>query len=233
MPSGLTGVRARGTQFLLFFITPFTILDSLRRKLPVDPLFRFSPPNRPPLPRPFRFGWAAAVVLTLLCGQARSELAPMTEEELSSITGHGFSSFTLTQEGGLDVARMELDIRAATFTEIDSMKLGHYGGGWDENWLGLSMGSTENDLTLGGFYFESQFTDINDASTRQLKRVTIGWTSVTGTISATFNSFTGSIQGTEHQRQDLGPTTIHLHEEGFSMTLDVLEGISFAIGGPP
>ena len=101
-----------------------------------------------------------------------------------------------------------------------------------ENWLGFSMGSSDNDLTLGGFYFESQFVDINDASTRQLERVTIGWTSVTGTISVEFNSFTGNIQGTEHYRQDLGPTTIHLHDEGFSMTLDVVDGISFAIGGP-
>ena len=159
-------------------------------------------------------------------------MTPMTEDELSAITGHGFSSFTLTQENGLDIARMDLDIRATTFTEIDSMKLGYYGGGWDENWLGLSMGSSDNDLTLGGFYFESQFVDINDASTRQLERVTIGWTSVTGTISAEFNSFTGNIQGTEHCRQDLGPTTIHLHDEGFSMTLDVVDGISFAIGCP-
>ncbi len=35
-----------------------------------------------------------------------------------------------------------------------------------------------------GFYFESQFVDINDASTRQLERVTIGWTSVTGSEPA-------------------------------------------------
>jgi hypothetical protein len=62
--------------------------------------------------------------------------------------------------------------------------------------------------------------------------VTIGWASVTGTISASFNSFSGTIQGTDHHRQDLGLTTIHLHDEGFSMTLDVVDGISFAIGDP-
>lgn len=178
-------------------------------------------------------GCAVVALLLLLSSPARPEMTPMTEEELSAVTGHGFSSFTLTQENGLDIARMDLDIRAGTFTEIDSMRLGHYGGGWDESWLGLSMGSGENDLTLGGFYFEAQFVDINNASTRELRRVTLGWQSVTGTISAEFNSFTGSIQGIEHHRQDLGPTTIHLHQEGFSMTLDVADGISFAIGDPP
>jgi hypothetical protein len=55
---------------------------------------------------------------------------------------------------------------------------------------------------------------------------------VTGTISASFNSFSGTIQGTDHHRQDLGLTTIPLHDEGFSMTLDVVDGISFAIGDP-
>jgi len=176
---------------------------------------------------------AIAALLFLFSGPARADMTPLTEDELSSITGHGFSSFTLTQENGIDIARVSLAVRAGTFTEIDSMKLGHYGGGWDENWLGLSMGSDENDLTLGGFYLEAQFVDINDASARQLKRVTIGWQSVTGTISADFNSFTGSIQGTEHLRRDLGPTTIQLHDEGISMTLDVAQGISFAIGDPP
>jgi hypothetical protein len=177
-------------------------------------------------------GFALAAAFFLLPALAGADMTPMTDDELSSVTGHGFSSFTLTQENGLDIARMDLDIRARTFTEIDSMKLGYYAGGWDENWLGFSMGSSENDLTLGGFYFESQFVDIDDASTRQLKRVTIGWASVTGTISASFSSFSGNIQGTDHYRQDLGLTTIHLHDEGFSMTLDVVDGISFAIGDP-
>ena len=178
------------------------------------------------------FAIACAAVCVLLPPPAGADMTRMTEEELSAVTGHGFSSFTLTQDNGVDIARMDLNMRAETFTEIDSMKLGYYGGGWDENWLGLSMGSSENDLILGGFYFEAQFVDIDDPSNRQLKEVTIGWRSVTGTITAEFNSFTGTIQGTEHVRQDLGPTTVQLHDEGFSMTLDVAQGISFSIGDP-
>ncbi len=175
----------------------------------------------------------ACALCVLPARPAGADMTAMTDEELSAVTGHGFSSFTLTQENGIDLARVDLNMRAETFTEIDSMKLGYYGGGWDENWLGLSMGSNENDLVLGGFYFEAQFVDLDDPSNRQLKEVTIGWTSVTGTITAEFNSFTGTIQGTEHVRQDLGLTTVQLHDEGFSMTLDVARGISFSIGDPP
>ncbi len=96
------------------------------------------------------FAIACAAVCVLLPPPAGADMTRMTEEELSAVTGHGFSSFTLTQDNGVDIARMDLNMRAETFTEIDSMKLGYYGGGWDENWLGLSMGSSENDLILGG-----------------------------------------------------------------------------------
>jgi len=189
--------------------------------------------NCPLLSMICRLGCAFVALLFLLPGLTWAEMTPMTDEELSAISGHGFTRFTLTQENGLDVARMDINFRAGTFTEIESMKMGYYDGGWDESWLGVSMGSSANDLALGGFYFEAQFIDINDASTRQLQRVTIGWQSVTGTVAADFSSFTGHIRGAEHDRQDLGPTTIHLNDERFSMTLDVVSGISFAIGNPP
>jgi hypothetical protein len=67
----------------------------------------------------------------------------LEDAELAAITGHGFSSFSVTQENGLDIARMNLEIRATTFTEIASLKMGHYdrgaGFGWDQEWQGTSL----------------------------------------------------------------------------------------------
>lgn len=83
----------------------------------------------------------------------------LDDGELSAITGHGFSSFSVTHENGLDIVRMNLDIRANTFTEIDSLKMGHYdngaGAGWDQNWLGTDMGEDANHLNLSGFFMEA------------------------------------------------------------------------------
>ncbi len=43
----------------------------------------------------------------------------LNDDALSKITGHGFSSFSVTHENGLNIARMNPDIRATTFTETE------------------------------------------------------------------------------------------------------------------
>lgn len=166
-----------------------------------------------------------------------AEMDLLDDDALSKITGHGFSSFSVTHENGLDIARMNLDIRATTFTEIDSIKMGHYdngaGAGWDQNWISTDLGENANHLSLSGFFMEAQFTDLDDAGSRRIESITFGYQSVSGTISTDLQSFSGTIQGAAYDRENLGETVITLGNEVLAFTLDVSEGIRFQIGDAP
>ncbi|WP_155302745.1 hypothetical protein [Desulfosarcina widdelii] len=118
-------------------------------------------------------------------------MAAMTDDELARVTGHGFSEFTLTNVDGVDIARIDLNLQASTYATMDSLKMGYWdngGTGWDQNWLGVSIGSNETDMVLSGFVLQAEFTDIDNAAIRELKSITMGFQSATGTLSANFAS---------------------------------------------
>ena len=106
----------------------------------------------------------------------------LNDDDLAIITGRGFSSFSVTQENGLDIARMNLNIHAATFTEIDSLKMGHSdrgaGAGWDQYWLSTDLGAAGHQLSMSGFFMEARFTDLDDPGSRRLAGITFGYQSV-------------------------------------------------------
>ncbi len=114
----------------------------------------------------------------------------MSDDELSEVTAAGFSSFTL--EDG--VARAYLNIEAKTFAEIDSLKMGYYNDGWDEDWTNVSLGSSTEDLTCKGIYIEAGFSNIDSPSGRTLNYLRVGTPEMTGPITADFNSFSGRIE---------------------------------------
>lgn len=170
------------------------------------------------------------LVLGVMTEKTSAKMSIMTDQELSEITGHGFSDFSLTQENGLDVARMNFNIQASTYAQIAAMQMGHYDGGWDQNWVNVDMGSQSVDLVCNDFFFEARFENISDSAMRQFKGITVGYRNVTGAITAQLNAFTGSIQGVGHQRADLGNTTINLSNEAFFINIDADTGITFQIG---
>lgn len=135
------------------------------------------------------------LMLVLLPGRVQAELSPLTDSQLAAVTGHGFSSFTMAN----NIALAELDIRGATYSEIDSLKLGYYdngnGLGWDQNWNGVQIGSAGQDLTFNGFYLRTEFSNVTDSGNRQLLSARIGFHDVSGTISAAFQSFSGHLAG--------------------------------------
>jgi len=168
-------------------------------------------------------------------------MVQMNDNELSNVTAAGFSSFTL-QDG---VTRAYLDIQSSTFTEIQSLKLGYYdcigdgtGFGWDQDWTNVSLGSATQDLQCNGLYIQANFTNIANSATRVLNSLTVGTPSMTGPISANFNSFSGLIEtggspGTENTqgtagtvvfqgyRANLGQSTITSTNSEFYMQLSV------------
>lgn len=156
------------------------------------------------------------------------EMAAMTDEELAAITGHGFSEFSLTNVGELDIARIDLNLQASTYATMDSLKMGYWDNNesgtaaWDQNWLGVSIGSDSTDMVLSGFVLQAEFTDIDNAAIRELKSITVGFQSATGTLSANFASLselTSDVSRDSTVGQDTytftgGPLMLHINVDG-------------------
>lgn len=173
---------------------------------------------------------AAFLVVCAWAGPVHAWMWEVSDEELSEVTGEGFSSFTL--EG--DVVRAYFDITAQTYTQIDSLKMGYYSRdgiaapGWDQDWVGVSLGSPNEDLVCRGFFIEAGFSQISDPGARSLSYLKFGTPSMTGPVSADFRSFTGRIQNgatyVDYDRFPLGQKTIYSSNGEFSVTLDGSSG---------
>jgi hypothetical protein len=155
-------------------------------------------------------------------------MVQMNDNELSDVTASGFSSFTLQD----DITKVYFNIEARTFTEIESLKMGYYNNGWDENWTNVSLGNSTTDLICKGLYIEAKFTNITNnpsLGTRTMDSIKIGTPSMTGPISATYTSFTGHIENPtdgviidairDGSRLNLGTRTITSTNSEFYMQL--------------
>ena len=165
----------------------------------------------------------AAIAPPSLC----AGMHELSDGELSSVHGAGFSTFTLSTDtnGNSLVALNFSGVTLSTWTEIQSMKMGYYLKGttaWDNDWTSVSLGSSSTDLVAKGLYINAGFSgDITNPATRQLEYVQIGTTSLTGTVSANFNSFSGTLDNgvTNISRTNLGAATITSGGGGFCLSL--------------
>jgi hypothetical protein len=166
--------------------------------------------------------WVFSVVLFLSPATGVCQMAALSDAELAGITGNGFTDFSLTHVDGLDVARIDLNMQTATYATMDSMKMGNWdngsGTGWDQNWLGVSMGTESTDMVLNDFVLQAEFTNIDDSTARELKSITIGYQSVTGTLSANFSSIS-LMPGTS--RTDEGQATYVFDGDPFLLHINV------------
>lgn len=174
----------------------------------------------------------AVIVPPSLCVAGMNELS---DGEMATYYAAGFSKFDLN--AGTGIVRIDLNtVTLKTFTEIDSLKMGYYGGGWDQSWSGVSLGDSSNDLVFNGIFIEAQFTDItNGSGNRQLEYLRIGTPNLQGDISANFASFSGDIGGAPYTRQTLAGTIITspggLADKSFYMELSRANGFRFHFAG--
>jgi len=172
-------------------------------------------------------GWitlALATAMLALMASPVHAFSEVSDAELSEVYAEGYSSFTLDIETG--VAKALWNIEARTFTEIESLKMGYYdtvgdgsGFGWDENWTQVSLGSATEDLVCKGLFIEAKFSYLSDPSARTLDYIKVGTPSMTGPITATFNSFSGHVGGADYHRTNLGAQTVYSHGGEFSIQL--------------
>ena len=152
-------------------------------------------------------------------------LNELTDSEMADVYAYGFSTFTRDDVTGLVRADFQgMDLR--TWTEISSLKTGYYNNGtttgWDNDWTNVSLGSSGADLVAKGLYVEMGFSNINDPGTRKLEYLRIGTNDLTGTISANFNSFSGTVDNgvTNMSRANLGAASISSTNSGFFISLE-------------
>lgn len=161
----------------------------------------------------------------------------LSDGEMAAINAGGFSNFTLNSSGLVTLAFDGVSI--STYTEIGQMAMGYYdkgsGNAWDNDWTNVSLGnSTADPLIATGLYIKAQFTNIDNPATRTLDWVQIGANSLQGTITADFNTFSGTIDGSSisgSRITTLGTTTITSNgTSGFNLTLDQANGFAFNFG---
>lgn len=155
-------------------------------------------------PSPRRFGrkpafylivWMAAVLF--LPRPAAARMTALSDTQMAGITGSGFSSFTL-QDG---LAQANLAIQASIYADIQAIRMGYYQNaagntGWDQNWTGVTLGTASQDMVMSGMFIKAQFNNISDPANRQLVSASMGFSNVTGTLTATqFASFSGIVSG--------------------------------------
>jgi hypothetical protein len=165
----------------------------------------------------------AAIAPPSLC----AGMHELSDGEMAVIYAQGFSTFTLSTDtnGNSLVALNFSGVTLSTWTEIQSMKMGYYLKGttaWDNDWTNVSLGTSSTDLVAQGLYIKAGFSgDITNPATRQLEYVQIGTTSLTGPISANFNSFSGTLDNgvTNINRTNLGAATITSNGGGFYLSL--------------
>jgi len=179
-----------------------------------------------------------ALFLMLGLGAAQGQMNLISDEDLATVYGAGFSSFTLV--GG--ISRADFNINTSTYTEIDSVKLGYYddgtnndygfganGEGWDEDWTNVKLGTSTQDLVCKGLYIEAKFTNISNPATRALEYIRVGTPDMTGDITANFNRFSGYIDDGDsvpeyngYRLNTIGPgaKTITSTNSGFYISLE-------------
>jgi len=145
-------------------------------------------------------------VLLILPCNGLAQMREMNDAELSMVYATGL--------------RVKCDVSIETYTTIDALRMGHYNGGWDENWRGVSLGKSTTGfgliprpLTCNGLYLDLATED------GSLKEIKMG-TTMTGTISAdSFDSFSGEIAGVQYSRADLGSKKIICNNTDFYISL--------------
>jgi hypothetical protein len=162
--------------------------------------------------------WVAIVTPSL----SVAGMHELSDGQMAAVYGSGFSTFSLTG----NIVKIDFSgVTLSTYTTIDSMKMGYYnksGFAWDNDWTNVKLGTAGADLVAKGLYIEAEFSDITDLANRKLEYFRIGTPNLTGTVTADFNRFSGTIGSNTYTRDTtFGTATITAAAggTGFNLTL--------------
>ena len=153
-----------------------------------------------------RFASAACLAAVLAAAglPARAQGLPLSDAELSEISGQALLNLTNTQLNGLDFTRITLGADIQLSANLSQVRLGEYtyaarnGTGADIDMglfrFGRSDGSeAQRTVAISDPYFEFVYKNIGDSSTREAIGMRLGFGSIQGDLGVQLNAISGSL----------------------------------------
>jgi len=140
----------------------------------------------------------------LLPGAASAQMKPMSDTELSSVTGQGLFTVSNSSYNGFDFTRIGLDADVSLNANLSNIRLGQYnyaarnGTGADIDIgalnFGRSDGTAANRLVhITNPYFEFVYQNDATSGQRQVVGMRLGFDSIAGDIGTKIASLSGSV----------------------------------------
>jgi hypothetical protein len=147
---------------------------------------------------------ALAALGLFLCGTASAQMKPMSDTELSTVTGQGLFTVSNSSYSGFDFTRIGLDADVTLNANLSNLRLGQYayaqrnGTGADIDIgtlnFGRSDGTAANRLVqITNPYFEFVYQNDVSSGQRQIVGMRLGFDGIAGDIGTKIASLSGSV----------------------------------------
>lgn len=147
---------------------------------------------------------ALAALCLLLPGAASAQMKPLSDAELSSVTGQGVFTVSHASYNGFDFTRIGLDADLTLNANLSGIRLGEYpyaqrnGSGADIDIgalnFGRSDGTAANRLVqITNPYFEFVYQNDATSGQRQIVGVRLGFDGIAGDIGTRIAALSGSV----------------------------------------
>jgi hypothetical protein len=147
---------------------------------------------------------ALAALSLLVPGMAAAQMKPLSDTELSSVSGQGMFTVSNSSYNGFDFTRIGLDADVTLNANLSNIRLGQYGyaprnaSGADIDIgalnFGRSDGSAANRLVqITNPYFEFVYQNDISSGQRQVVGMRLGFDGIAGDIGTRIASLSGSV----------------------------------------
>ena len=141
-----------------------------------------------------------AVLGLLLPGAASAQMRPMSDTELSTVSGQGLFTVSNSSYNGFDFTRIGLDADVTLNANLSNIRLGQYnyaqrnGTGADIDVSTLNFGTNAKQLVqITNPYFEFVYQNDPTTNQRQIVGMRLGFDGISGDIGTKIASLSGSV----------------------------------------
>jgi hypothetical protein len=140
--------------------------------------------------------------LLLFSSDINAQLIPISEGELSTMTGQAFINLDRSSSGGLDFTKVSLGLDVKTSLNSDLLELGRYersgevAGSSDIRISDFALGKIDEGGNIVPFEIKDPFIELafeNNAGKQDLVGVRLGFGGAKGALSGVIESLTGNI----------------------------------------